>query len=72
MDMPVLLARIAGVLLFAWTVRSIVVHFKRQKIAAQDSQNGDQSVSEQVLNNVLLYLWLAFMIAFSIGLIVNN
>jgi hypothetical protein len=29
-------------------------------------------VSEQILNNILLYLWLAFMLVFSTGMIVNN
>ena len=30
------------------------------------------SVSEKLLNNILLYLWLAFALSFSIGLILNN
>ncbi len=61
-------AVIAGVILLGWTIRSIVKHFKERKAAAQS----EQSFTEEILNNMLLYLWLLFMTIFSIGLIVNN
>ncbi len=75
MDLSIILARIAGVGLFLWTARSIYKHVKekkaeRNKKAAEKAEQ--QSVTELVLNNILLYLWLAFMTVFSIGMVVNN
>lgn len=69
MDIPTLLIRITGVFLFAWTVRSVIKHYKDVKI--KESKEA-QAVSEQFLNNALFYVWLVFMFAFSIGMIVNN
>lgn len=40
--------------------------------AAQGKNEAHPSISEQLLNNILLYLWLAFMLAFSTGMILNN
>jgi hypothetical protein len=70
MDLPALLAKLAGLALLAWTIISIVKHVK-QKLAAR-RQQASQSITEQILNNILLYLWLAFMLAFSTGMILNN
>lgn len=69
MDIPTLLIRITGIALFGWTVRSVIKHYKDVKVK-EDKQN--QAVSEQFLNNALFYLWLVFMFAFSIGMVVNN
>ena len=57
-----------GLLLLVWTVRSIVKHLKERKTSGQS----EQSITEQLLNNVLLYLWLTFMTVFSVGMMVNN
>jgi hypothetical protein len=38
--------------------------------AAKNGKKG--SVTEHLLNNLLLYLWFIFLLAFSIGLIINN
>ena len=72
MDWPTILVKITGAVLFAVTIRSIVKHIKLQKSRAAESKDAKQSVSEMALNNILLYLWLAFMIAFSLGMIFNN
>jgi hypothetical protein len=72
MDWPTILVKIVGAVLFAVTIRSIVKHVKMQKARAAESKETKQSVSEMALNNILLYLWLAFMIAFSLGMIFNN
>jgi hypothetical protein len=68
MDISALLAKIVGLVLLGWTIRSIFKHLKERKASPQL----EQSFTEQILNNLLLYLWLLFMIAFSIGMIVNN
>ncbi|MBD3393669.1 MAG: hypothetical protein GF418_16195 [Chitinivibrionales bacterium] len=70
MDLPTILVKIAGAILLGWTIFSIAKHI-RQKRAAR-GQHESQSVVEQILNNILLYLWLAFMLAFSSGMILNN
>ncbi len=43
--------------------------FKSGTVAKDETH---PSFSEQLLNNLLLYLWLAFMLAFSAGMILNN
>ena len=68
MQVSILLAKVAGAILLALTIRSIVKHLKTLKIV----KHSEQSFVEQSLNNILLYVWLIFMIAFSVGLIVNN
>ena len=68
MDLSSILAKIVGLVLLGWTVRSIIKHVKERKASVQL----EQSFTEQILNNILLYLWLLFMTAFSIGMIVNN
>ena len=70
MDMPTILVKIAGLALLVWTIISIVKHIKQKRLARKDQEH--QSVTEQILNNILLYLWLAFMLAFSMGMILNN
>ncbi len=72
MDMPAILIKITGLVLLIWTIRSIFLHVKEKRKAAQENKNEDQSITEQVLNNILLYLWLVFMLAFSTGMMVNN
>lgn len=69
MDIPTLLIRLTGIALFGWTVKSIFKHYKDVKVK---QENDTQAVSEQFLNNALFYVWIAFMFAFSIGMIVNN
>lgn len=73
MEMSTVLIKVTGVLLFIWTAHSIYRHVRDKQKAAKTAKPGEaQSVSEQFLNNILLYLWLAFMVVFSIGMIVNN
>jgi uncharacterized membrane-anchored protein len=74
METSVILAKITGLVLLAWTVRSIVKHVREKRAARQENKEKEevQSISEQILNNILLYLWLAFMLVFSTGMIVNN
>ena len=82
MDYPTIIIKIIGAILLIWTLRSIYKHFVDRKIkaaAAQESasiathkEEANPSLSEQLLNNLLLYLWLAFMLIFSSGMILNN
>ena len=71
MDLPTVLVKIAGALFFVWTSYSIYKYIK-DKLSARATAPVSQSMSEHILNNILLYLWYAFMLAFSIGMIVNN
>jgi hypothetical protein len=68
MSISTILVKAAGILLLAGTIRSILRHLKERKLTKQN----EQAVSEQVLNNFLLYLWLAFMTVFSLGMFFNN
>ena len=81
MDLSAILAKLTGLVLCAWTLRSIYRHFFAQaknKLASASTganiamPDKKQSLTEAFLNNLLLYLWLAFMLAFSTGMIVNN
>lgn len=73
MDMPSILIKITGVILLIWTLFSIYKHILVKVKTSHTATKGEaQSLSEQALNGLLLYLWLAFMLAFSIGMIVNN
>jgi glycerol uptake facilitator-like aquaporin len=72
MDWSAVLAKIAGLVLLAWTVWSIIKHFRERSAAVKSGRQEPQSISEQILNNLLLYLWLVFMLVFSVGMIVNN
>lgn len=73
MDIPSLLAKIAGFVLFGWTAFSAYKHVRSKYfVVTADSATTHQSISETFLNNLLLYVWHAFMVAFSIGLIINN
>jgi hypothetical protein len=84
MDLAALLAKLTGLALCLWTLRSIYKHFFAQsknklvtatsggQTASVSGLEKKQSLSEAFLNNLLLYLWLAFMLAFSTGMIINN
>jgi hypothetical protein len=81
MDLPAIIAKLTGAILLAWTARSIYRYFKQGKIKAVSAQSEPTttgkdekktSFTEQLLNNFLLYLWLAFMLIFSTGMILNN
>jgi threonine/homoserine/homoserine lactone efflux protein len=72
METATILVKIAGAGLLIWTIWSIIKHFQQKKIQAAAGKTDNQSVSEQILNNILLYLWLAFMVVFSGGMILNN
>jgi len=73
MDLAAILAKITGAVLLVFTLRSVYRHFFTKKAApATAGATEKTSVSESILNNLLLYLWLAFMVAFSTGMIVNN
>jgi hypothetical protein len=71
MDTPAILIKITGAALFLWTLRSIYKHVK-DKRAKRSEKKAGQAVSEQFLNGVLLYVWLMFMTAFSLGMVFNN
>jgi Na+/melibiose symporter-like transporter len=68
MALTIIIAKAVGLVLLVWTFRSIWKHLKERK----QNKGSEQSFTEQVLNNLLLYLWLAFMLAFSTGMILNN
>ncbi|MBN1578180.1 MAG: hypothetical protein JW913_16590 [Chitinispirillaceae bacterium] len=73
MELSTILIKVAGVALLIWTIYSIYRHVREKRKAIKSPKPGEvQSVSEQILNNILLYLWLAFMVVFSIGMVVNN
>lgn len=72
MNLPTILVQLTGLALLGWTIRSIMIHVKERKKAKAEGKYSEQSLSEQILNNILLYAWLAFMLAFSIGMVVNN
>ena len=73
MELSTILIKITGVVLLIWTIYSIYRHVREKQTAAKSARPGEaQSISEQILNNILLYLWLAFMVVFSVGMIVNN
>lgn len=73
MELSTVLIKIAGVVLLIWTLYSIYRHVRERQKAIKSAKSGEtQSISEQILNNILLYLWLAFMVVFSIGMVVNN
>jgi hypothetical protein len=76
MDTAAIIAKITGAVLLVITLRSIYLHFARKKGASKNRTAAEaeakSSVSEMILNNLLLYLWLLFMVVFSGGLILNN
>ena len=73
MELSTLLIKITGAVLLIWTGFSIYKHVRDKRHATKNAKKDEvQSVSEQFLNNILLYLWLAFMLVFSTGMIVNN
>ena len=73
MDLPAILIKITGIVLLIWTIFSIYKHVKVKRLAVKNTPKEQaQSLSEQILNNILLYLWLAFMLVFSVGMMVNN
>ena len=74
MDYSTILVKVTGAVLLIWTLRSIYKHFMDHKTKNDALPKDDKktSLTEQLLNNLLLYLWLAFMIIFSSGMILNN
>jgi hypothetical protein len=73
MELSTILIKITGIILFIWTTYSIYRHVREKQKLNKASKTGEvQSISEQILNNILLYLWLAFMVVFSIGMVLNN
>jgi hypothetical protein len=64
--------QVVGAGLLVLTLSSIARHRVERKAAQARGVEDTQSVSERLLNNLLLYAWLAFMLAFSTGMIVNN
>ena len=70
MDFLTIAAKITGTVLLILTIRSIIKHFRKESKEAKEAPN--QSKTERVLNGAILYLWLFFITAFSIGMIVNN
>jgi hypothetical protein len=83
MDTLAFIAKICGIVLLAITAHSIFKHFTHRSIRSLLWPNSASaftpaaagkrhSVIEHFLNRLLLYLWFIFLLAFSIGLIVNN
>jgi hypothetical protein len=70
MDIPVILIKITGVTIFLFTVRGIYLHIKKESKEAKAART--QSNGEKFLNGIIFYLWLIFIIAFSLGMIFNN
>lgn len=70
MEISTVLIKITGVIIFLWTIRSIVLHIKKESKEAKSAQT--QSKGERFLNGIILYLWIVFITAFSLGMIVNN
>ncbi|MCL2219121.1 MAG: hypothetical protein FWC23_04330 [Chitinispirillia bacterium] len=84
MDTAAILIKITGLILFAFTVRSVYRHL-RAKLAknrapapapASSPPKADgkpeQSKVEHALNAFLLYAWFIFMTALSLGMVFNN
>jgi hypothetical protein len=44
----------------------------RNDAFVKNAPSATVSISEKLLNNLLLYLWFAFLLSFSIGLLLNN
>lgn len=72
MDLPTILVKIVGAVFLLWTGRSIWRHIKDKRQQRTSAAIASQSITELILNNILLYLWYAFMLVFSTGMIVNN
>jgi hypothetical protein len=72
MDTPTILIKITGAIFLIFTLRSIYTHIKDKRKEKLEGKKEIQSLSEQTLNNILLYVWLTFSIAFSVGMMVNN
>jgi len=70
MDIMTVAIKITGVIFLAFTIRSIIKHVKKESKEAKEAPN--QSKGERLLNTIILYVWLFFITAFSIGMIVNN
>jgi hypothetical protein len=68
MSFTIIIAKIVGTALLGWTVYSIVKHIRERR----RNKTNEQSITESILNNLLLYLWLAFMVVFSTVMILNN
>lgn len=72
MALSTILVKVVGLILLGWTLRSIYKHVKERRAEARRNEGTAQSLSEQLLNNLLLYVWLLFMVVFSVGMVVNN
>jgi hypothetical protein len=75
MDWPAVLIKITGVLLCGFTLRSIYQHIRarvEKRTAGRSNEGQEQSTVEFILNHLILYVFLAFLLTFSIGMIVNN
>jgi hypothetical protein len=70
MDIPAVLIKITGIVIFLFTLRGIVLHIKKESKEAKAAQT--QSKGEKFLNGIIFYLWLIFITAFSLGMIFNN
>jgi threonine/homoserine/homoserine lactone efflux protein len=68
MPLTIIIVKVVGAALLGWTVYSIVKHIRERR----RNNTNEQSITESLLNNLLLYLWLAFMVVFSSGMILNN
>lgn len=75
MDLSAIIVKIVGLVFLLWTIRSIFKHVQEKRAQAAESSGKTEksaSMTETLLNNALLYLWLAFMVVFSFGMIINN
>jgi ABC-type Fe3+ transport system permease subunit len=72
MAILIIIAKILGVVLLIFTIRSILKHVKDLRNPEYRKKQHEQALSERLLNAALLYLWLFFCIAFSVGMVLNN
>jgi ABC-type Fe3+ transport system permease subunit len=72
MAIVVILAKILGIVLLIFTIRSILKHVKDLRNPEYQKKQHEQALSERLLNGALLYLWLFFCVAFSVGMVLNN
>ena len=70
MAIPPIFIQLLGIILFGFSVRSIVKHFKKESKEAKEAPN--QSKFERRLNAAILYVWFVFIILFTLGMVVNN
>lgn len=70
MDISTVLIKITGAVILFFTARNFAAHIKKESKEAKAAAT--QSKGERLLNGILFYLFLAFITALSLGMIINN